>query len=89
MDKTTRKIINVPEIGDKLTLADVERNVEFKKTKIYGMIEEGSFPPAKKYGNASKWWSTQIEYYLLFQRWNEQEWQEWISKKLNTAYKAA
>jgi len=35
------------------------------------MIEEGTFPPQKKYGNPSKWWATQIEYFLLFQSWDE------------------
>lgn len=74
------------QIGEILTINQVENEVSFKKTKIYKMIENGKFPPQKRYGGSSKWWSTQIEYFLLFQSWNEEKWETWVT---NTASETA
>lgn len=76
------------QIGKIMTITEVEDAVLFKKTKIYRMIDAGQFPPQKRYGGSSKWWSTQIEYFLVFQSWNEEKWAAWVAKE-NTASEAA
>lgn len=73
--------LEIKVIGQLMRLSDIEDAIGFKRSKIYRLIDKGDFPPAKKYGSASKWWSTQIEYFLLFQSWSEQEWSKWVETR--------
>jgi prophage regulatory protein len=47
-----------------LTEKQVTEIVGFKKTKLYQMIKEGTFPAAKKYGKVNKWFQSDIEEWL-------------------------
>ena len=72
----------IPEL---IRITEVETLTDSGKTTIYNKIAEGNFPPPKKYGTASKWWKSQVHFFILFQRWDETEWEEWVSSQSKAA----
>lgn len=62
-----------------LTLDQVESIIKSKKTFIYSQIKKGNMPKQKYYGENGKrprWWLSQINYYILNQCWDEEEWRK-------------
>lgn len=47
-----------------LNLAEVERRVGFKRSKIYELMHAGQFPKAVKIGIASRWRDTEIDEWI-------------------------
>lgn len=47
-----------------LKLPDVETAVSLKKSKIYALISEGSFPAPVKVGRSSSWLQTEVENWI-------------------------
>ncbi len=47
-----------------LRLKEVEKKVGWKKTKIYAMIKENTFPAPKKFNRSSRWLSSEIEEWI-------------------------
>lgn len=52
MDSAADTTLHEPRF---IRLPEVSRRVGLGKTKIYGLIKEGDFPPATKIGGASLW----------------------------------
>lgn len=64
-----------------LTLAEVEKHVSFKRTKIYSLMKEGLFPESKKYHGSVRWWASQIDYYIRNEGWDDDGWKAEIETK--------
>ncbi len=45
-------------------LNQLEATVGFKKSKLYELIHEGTFPKPLKIGRSSRWRSTEIEAWI-------------------------